>query len=137
MEISDNKPVAKSKIKRFILYVGASLILILLGTFIGLRVWIHSEAKNIANKAVEVFHKNNTEALIAVIESDEYTLKDKNNAVWALGVLKDKQALSKLETMITGLECNHDSTICQYEIKKAILKIKGDFRGSWQASNLK
>ncbi len=137
MSIKDYKTTRIRQLKRFILIGAASLILILFGTFIGLRIWIAGEANSIARDAAKVFHSNKTKALIALIESEDYSLKEKNNAIWALGVLKDKQALPTLESMVTGLKCNHDSEICQYEINKAILKIKGEFRGSWQASNNK
>jgi len=120
-----------------ILIAFASLILIVFGTFVGLRIWIIVEANNIASEAVKVFQVHKTEALITLIESENYSLKERNNAVWTLGVLKEKEALPKLESMLTGLECDHDQDICQYEIKKAVLKIKGKFRGLRQANNPK
>jgi hypothetical protein len=47
----------------------------------------------------------------------------KDNAIWALGELKAKEALDVLESL------KIDNRISQYELKKAILKIRGEY--SW------
>ena len=99
------------------------------------RTVIKVQANNLAKEASQNFHADKIESLLMLIDSENYSLKEKNNAVWALGVLKDERALPKLEVLYTGKECDHEKALCQYEIKKAILKIKGDFKGSWQASN--
>jgi hypothetical protein len=124
-----------SAIKRYFLSGLIILFLLVVGTFVGVKVWITGEANQLANNAAIELQKEKTEALLALIASDEYSLTEKNNAIWALGVLKDEKALPVLESLYTGKECDHDKELCQYEIKKAILKIKGDFWGSWQASN--
>ena len=102
-------------------------------TFITTKVWIRHNAIVVAKEVSAVFQKDKVESLLEVIESKNYTLKEKNQAIWALGVLKDKRALPKLEDLYTEKKCNHDKELCQYEVQKAILKIKGKFHGSWQA----
>ena len=97
-----------------------------------LKLWIKHEAKFYASELSQTFQMNKTDALLAVLGAEHYSLKDKNKAVWALGVLKEKEALPKLESLYTGEDCQHDSAICQYELQKAILKIKGKFTGSWK-----
>ncbi|MBT6766876.1 MAG: hypothetical protein HOA90_20285 [Prolixibacteraceae bacterium] len=92
------------------------------------------DANEITENAVEVFQKDKIESLIALIDSDEFTLKEKNKAIWTLVVLKDKRAHAKLKSLLTGEKCDHGKELCQSEIKKAILKIKGEFKGSWQVS---
>ncbi len=116
----------------FLVYMG--IMILIFSAFIAAKVYIKHEAKNVAREASAVFHKDNTESLLILIESDNYSLKEKNLAVWALGALKDEKALTKLEILYTGEECNHTEKICQYELEKAILKIKGEFLGTWQAS---
>ena len=73
------------------------MILILFGIFVGLKIWIIGEANGIANNALEVFSTDKTEALIALVESEKYSLKEKSNAVWAVGLLKSKGALPNLD----------------------------------------
>ena len=111
--------------------VFASLFLV----YAGLRTSIWTDANQFAKQAAEQYSTDKTTTLLMYIDSDEYTFKEKNKAVWAMGVLKEKNALPKLEMMYTGEKCNHDSAICQYELYKAIHKIRGDFKGSWQAKN--
>ena len=121
-----------SKIKRVII---TGLTIAMFGfifIYIGLRVWIWTDANKFAEKTAEQFKTNKTEALLLLLDSEKYTFKEKNKAIWALGVLKEKKALTKLELLHTGEECQHDSALCQYELYKAIHKIKGDFYGSWQ-----
>ena len=101
-------------------------------TFWGVTASIKLEANRIGENASIVFHKDKVESLLLMIDSDQYSLKEKNGAIWALGVLKDKRALSKLESLVTDKECNHAEKLCQLEIKKSILKIKGKFIISWQ-----
>ncbi len=59
-------------------------------------------------------------ALIEYAESDEHGIKDRNHAVWALGQLRADRALSVLEKLYTGDECDHAGALCQYELAKAI-----------------
>lgn len=68
-----------------------------------------------------------------LLDSSGFSLEQKNRAVWALGELKDKDALPGLESHLTGESCNQRIELCQYELKKTILKIKMEFNGSWQA----
>ena len=95
---------------------------------IGLEGWIRFETNHCANDADKQFAMEKTKSLIALIESPEFTLKQKNRAIWVLGELKSKEALPKLESMLTGKPCHHETEICQYELKKAILKMKGEPR---------
>lgn len=122
---------SKRLVFRTVVIVFTSLFVI----YAGLRVWILNDAYQFAKLAAEHFNSDKTTALLMVVDSDEYTFKEKNKAVWAMGVLKEKDALPKLEMLYTGDECSHDSAICQYELYKAIHKIRGDFKSSWQAKN--
>lgn len=60
------------------------------------------------------------EALILVLNSKTQTLEAKNDAIWALGHLKDKRALSVLKNLQSGTECDHSKFVCQREVKKSI-----------------
>lgn len=121
---------------RKILITGSLVVTICLALlFAGIKIWINYDANSFANDAVAVFQKDKIESLVALIDSDNYSLKEKNKAVWAFGILKDERALTKLESLYTGEDCNHETLICQYEVKKAIAKIEGGFKGSWPVSH--
>lgn len=134
MKYQELQTALRKKSKRWFLKGFLIILTVIFITYLGLITWIKLEANTMAKQTSVEFQTGKTEALIAIIDSENYSLKEKNNAIWALGVLKDKDALPKLESMITGKECNHETEVCQYEINKAILKIKGEFIGSWQAS---
>jgi hypothetical protein len=126
--------MAKSKlVKKFMLFGYVAVFLGLIITMWGLLASIKLEANNLGENAVNVFHKDKVESLLLLLDSDRYSIKDKNNAIWALGVLKDKRALSKLESLVTDEKSNQAEKLCQSEIKKSILKIKGTFIISRQA----
>lgn len=59
-------------------------------------------------------------ALIAYVQSDSHSLRDRNRAVWALGQARDERAFPVLQAFITGEECDHSNHLCQSELKKAL-----------------
>ena len=64
-------------------------------------------------------------ALLSVLNSSDFSLSEKNSAVWALGQLGSPRALDALEAMHNGEECEHSQGICQYELEKAIELCRG------------
>jgi hypothetical protein len=99
--------------------------------FLGLKIWIRHDANKIAAKAVEVFHKDKVESLLLCLDADSFLIREKNDAIWALGAFKDKRALDKLESLVTHEKCSYGH-LCQYEIQKAILKINRDYKALWK-----
>ena len=63
---------------------------------------------------------DDVDALIAYVQSDLHTLRERNYAVWTLGRIRDGRALPILEGYLSGEKCEHDSKLCQKELKKAI-----------------
>jgi hypothetical protein len=91
---------------------------------------IFSSVKSICDRAKKEFNRNNTESLMALIESEKLTFEEKNNAIWALGQIGDKTSLPLLENLYTGdicNRCNRKQHISLYELKKAIKFINSDF----------
>jgi hypothetical protein len=92
---------------------------------------IFSSVKSICSQAKEKFNGDCVEALTALIESEEFSFKEKNKAIYALGQIGDKRALPLLERLNTGKvqEKPYDPSKCivQYSVKKAIKQIKGEF----------
>ena len=60
-------------------------------------------------------------ALIDFMNSTSHSLWDRNHrAIWTLGRLRDPKALPTLESVYTGEKCEHNKTLCQGELEKAI-----------------
>ena len=91
--------------------------------------WISSDVRAMGKKAQQQFEGDEVEALIAALESDKLTFKEKNQVIWALGEIGDKRALPALEKIYTGelcqKPCDSSQYICQYGIKKALHGCKG------------
>ena len=77
------------------------------------------------DKARDRFSGNDTNALVAMMNSSDIPLKDRNLAVWALGQLGDTRAAASLEKLLAGKPCEHASAVCQRELKKAIRHCRG------------
>jgi hypothetical protein len=59
-------------------------------------------------------------ALSDLMNSESHSLRDRNLAIWTLGRLCEAKALPALQRAYTGGECDHDQSLCQYELEKAI-----------------
>ena len=79
--------------------------------------------------ATQKYPGDKVEALIMLVESKEngyraHRYRAKNHALWALGQLGDKRALPSLKKLVTGEPCDHETNLCQGEIKEAIHKLE-------------
>jgi len=109
-----------------IVVTGLFIIIIGMGlAYIGLRIWFKSEINQIYNHAMTQYEGDKIEVLIAVLNSEDQSLKTKNNAIWALGKLNDQRALPVLKKLQTGNECDHSRYVCQRELQKAIDNLEG------------
>jgi hypothetical protein len=124
-----------NKSKKIILRICSFLLGIGFLLFFGMLFWMYSYAKEITSLAENEFHKGKIESLLAIINSSDFSLRNKNQAIEVLGTLKDKKALPKLESLVTHEPCNHSMNVCQYELEKAILKIKGEYAGTQKPFN--
>jgi hypothetical protein len=118
-------------IKKIFLYGILTAVLGMAATYLGLKIWIRHDANKIAAVAIKTFHKDKVESLLMCLDSDSFLIREKNDAIWALGSFKDKRALGKLESLVTHEKCSYGH-LCQYEIQKAILKIKRDYKALWK-----
>jgi hypothetical protein len=110
-------------------------------TFFGLflawssvKIWIKTEANKFANEAVVTYQSDRTESLLMMIFDEKSSIEQKNMAIWTLGTLKDENALDRLEELDTLIEEQEIIGISNYELEKAILKIKGEFKGRWKVT---
>ncbi|MHC4117600.1 MAG: HEAT repeat domain-containing protein [Planctomycetota bacterium] len=128
METRD-KPKSRSRwarVKRRLCYGILICFALLLAAFVCLCLSIRSGVRRSSALAMQEHPGDRVEALMAYVSSQDHTLRERNRAVWALGLIGDKRALPLLEKYRTGRPCDHDTTLCQGEIGKAISKCKGN-----------
>lgn len=78
-------------------------------------------------------------ALIAVATSEDFPLKDRNRAIWALGQMGQVRAVAPLETLLTGKPCDHATAVCQRELRRAVRQCRRGVnltRWTWRRSVL-
>jgi hypothetical protein len=122
----------KSKlIKKIMTFGYIAVIAGIIITFWGTTASMKTLANNIGENATTVFHKDKVESLLLLLDSDRHSSKEKNDAIWALGVLKDERALNKLESLMTEEKSGKAEKYCRREIEKSIEKIKGKIVFSW------
>ncbi|MFW5820278.1 MAG: hypothetical protein ACOCWA_03250 [Bacteroidota bacterium] len=97
-------------------------------------IFIKSGANKFANQAVIKYQEDKTESLLMMIFDEGTSIEEKNTAIWALGTLKDEEALSDLQKLDSMIIEDEFSGISEYELNKAMHKIKGDWKGGWRVS---
>ncbi|MBC7235226.1 MAG: hypothetical protein H5T69_05250 [Chloroflexi bacterium] len=119
---------------RGLVFLGTFCIVLLLGAAIFLLLRSLFGTANVGREALAKRPEaaDEVEALIAIVLDESLEPQERTRAVWALGQIRDPRALPVLEALYTGEPCDHERAICQYELGKSILKIRGKFRGGWQ-----
>lgn len=122
------KAKAKTKFKlssliiKFVLAIFI-LFIIILGSFVYI---IRKSVNDTCLKAQSEYGYTCVKALITLIENPDRDFHSKNDAIWTLGRLGDREGLQVLQSIYTGNIPErepYDEMISQYEIKKAILLI--------------
>jgi len=91
---------------------------------------IRSSVKEMSAEATKEFPGDRVEALMKYVNSEDHSLRQRNRAVWALGQIGDKSALPVLEKSYTGGPCDHDHSLCQRELRRAIKACKSAFNAT-------
>ena len=120
---------SKSRLRRILL---RGILIVLLVCVVGIilfSLWIELTVKKVCTVATQKYPGDKIEALMMSVETKEYGynahLYSANNRVfWALGQLGDKRALPFLRNLVTGQPCDHETNLCQGEIKEAIHKLE-------------
>lgn len=87
----------------------------------GFIVWT---AYDFSRTAARQFGGDRVEALMQQVECSSCAMKQRKDAVWALGQIGDRRALPVLRAQLTGRRCDHTRELCQYELQKAIRHIE-------------
>lgn len=125
-ENSESKQKGKLPgLKKALVYGLLSFLVVALIGFVSVCFSIRSAVKQMSAEAVKEFPGDRVQALIAYAASENYTLKERNRAVWALGQIGDSRALPVLESFYTAGPCDHEKLLCRRELSKAINGCKG------------
>jgi len=87
-------------------------------------LWVELHVKKMCEMATQKHPGDKVEALMMSVETKQYgydahLYKTNNHIFWTLGQLGDKRALP-------FLKCDHETNLCQGEIKEAIQKLERD-----------
>ena len=86
---------------------------------------IGSDVRSTCDLAMREHEGDRVTALMSYVSSSSHSLRDRNRAVWTLGNLGDARALPLLEKYRTRKPCDHERTLCQREVEKAIQLCRG------------
>ncbi len=98
----------------------AGLVVVLAG-FVYLNIQIDSAVEKNCQEVMQLYPDlSQNEALMKAVVSEELSLVHRNELVWTIGRLRIKEALPLLNSYYDQQECDHETRLCQDELKKAI-----------------
>ena len=100
-------------------------IFFIITAYAGLWIWFKSDIDRICQNAMKQYEGDKIEALLSVLNSEHQTFDIKNEAIWALGKLRDKRSLSVLKRLRTGTACDHHRFVCQRGVERSIAVLEG------------
>lgn len=106
--------------------IGVCTVLAIL-FFATLSAWIGFYVEDKCVNAKKIYRiENCTEALIAQLDDENNSYRERNDAIWSLGQLGDKSALPAIEKYYTGdmSQTKYDLYLSQYELGKAIKNLR-------------
>ncbi len=120
-----------SRLRRILLKGTIVVLLVCVAGVILLSLCIELGVRKVCRTATQKYPGDKVEALMTFVESDGYgynahRYSANNRVFWALGQLGDKRALPFLKDLVTGEECDHETNLCQGEIKEAIQQLERD-----------
>ena len=130
----DRKEMSLKSTSRFRRIVFRGILIVLSVCVVGillLSLIVELHLKKICGAATRKYPGDRVEALVMFVESKEYgydahRYRSNNRVFWALGQLGDKRALPFLRNLLTGEPCDHETNLCQGEIKEAIQQLERD-----------
>jgi len=120
-----------SRLRRILLRgIPIALLVVVLGIIL-LSLGIELGVKKVCGAATREYPGDKVDALILSVDSDQYgysadRYSANNRAFWALGQPGDKRALPFLRNLLPEKSCDHETNLCQGEIKEAIAKLEGN-----------
>jgi len=127
------KRTMKINLKKFFTYLTITGVIVFVAFFIITSIYIRKTVKERCLQAQACYSGDCVEVLIKTLEDEKNSFKKRNSAIWALGQIGDRKALSALQKYYTGKipdKESFDKTISQYELQKAIKLCKGGFNAT-------
>ncbi|MBN2088194.1 HEAT repeat domain-containing protein [candidate division KSB1 bacterium] len=124
--------------KKLLLRGSLAVLFVLIVVFAGASYIIINEVETICFKTQKMFPGDAVESLTSALKSENLSIREKNQVIWALGEIGDKRAIPVLRTLETGemcdKPCDTNQKICQYGIRKSIRFCEGInvIRPVWQ-----
>jgi hypothetical protein len=113
--------------KKVILFIGGTFVILLLLGYIAIYIWIDVDVKNNIKLAKDKYPGKAEDALIAYLCDTTNSPEDRSLlAIWTLGQIDSQKAipilngLSKNDPDGKTCEGRHNSVLCQHEIYKAL-----------------
>jgi hypothetical protein len=121
--------------------IALAVIIIMLLAVIGGVFSIYYTVWKTCDLAKEKYGGKCQTALVAALEDENASPKEKNDAIWALGQMADSESLAALEKIYVGKVPEGreplNDVVSQYEIEKAIRWVKNGNATSWMYGSLK
>lgn len=122
---------SRPRFRRTLLWGIPVVLLICVAVITLLSLSIELGLRKLCEAATQEFPGDKVDAVMMSVESTQYGYDDRlysanNRAFWALGQLGDQRALPFLRNLVTGEPCDHETNLCQGEIKEAIHKLEED-----------
>lgn len=128
--IESNRSSRFAIAKKVLVYGALTCLALFFFVFVTTCWSIRSSVKEMSTEATKQYPGDRVEALIAYVDSENHSLRQRNRAVWVLGQIGDERALPVLEKFYTGEPCDHDNCLCQRELQTAIKLCKGAFNAT-------
>lgn len=122
------------KIFKILLFSLSIILLSIAAMVFTVYLVLFFEVRDICNNAQKEYKSDCVVSLMKVLDSNNKSIKQKNDAIWALGQLADKRALPKLKYMFVADYPEReplDEVISNYEIEKAIRWMESGNLTSW------
>ena len=118
-----------SRLRRILIKGMLVVLLVCVVAIVSLSLWTELHVKKMCEMATREYPGDKVEALMMSVETKEYgydahLYKTNNHIFWALGQLGDKRALPFLKNLLTDEPCDHETNLCQGEIKEAIQRLE-------------
>jgi hypothetical protein len=88
------------------------------------ELMIGPAVRSFSQTAQAQFPGNRFEALVAMVDCESCSLRDRNDAVWALGQLDDPRALPVLEKYYAGAKGYQPNNLSQHRLRIALRHLR-------------